>query len=79
MAKGSVFMTHKTQAVRIPAEARFPDDVKQVVVEVVGNTRVLIPVDSLWESYFDNPLPVSDDFMRECGADSAQENRESFD
>ena len=77
--KGSVFMTHKTQAVRIPAEARFPDGVKQVIVEVVGNTRVLIPVESVWESFFDNPSPVSEDFMRERGDDLPQENRESFD
>lgn len=79
MAKGSVFMTHKTQAVRIPAEVRFPEGVKQVVVEVVGNTRVLIPVDSMWESYFDDPLPASEDFMRERGDDLPQEQRESFD
>jgi len=79
MAKGSIFLNNKTQAVRIPAEARFPEGVKQVVVEVVGNTRVLIPVDSVWESYFDNPLPVSDDFMRERGDDLPQENRESLD
>ena len=79
MAKGSVFMTNKTQAVRIPAEARFPDEVKQVVIEVVGNTRVLIPAESVWESYFDNPSPVSEDFMRERGDDLPQERRESFD
>lgn len=79
MIKGSVFMTNKTQAVRLPAEVRFPAEVKQVIVEVVGNTRVLIPVDSIWESYFDDPSPVSEDFLRERGDDLPQERRESFD
>ena len=79
MSKGSVFMTHKTQAVRLPADVRFPEGVKQVIVEVVGNTRVLIPVESVWESYFDEPSPVSDDFLRERADDLPQESRESFD
>jgi len=61
--------THKTRAVRIPAEVRFPDGVKQVLVEVVGNTRVLIPVGSVWESSFDDPSPVSEDFMAERADD----------
>lgn len=79
MSKGSVFMTHKTQAVRLPAEVRFPAEVKQVIVEVVGHTRVLIPVESAWESYFDDPSPVSEDFLRERGDDLPQESRERFD
>jgi len=72
-------MIHKTQAVRLPAEVRFPEGFKQVVVEVVGNTRLLIPVESVWESFFDDPSPVSDDFMRVRGDDLPQESRESFD
>ena len=79
MTKGSVFMTNKTQAVRLPAEVRFPDDVKQVVVQVVGNTRVLIPVDSPWESYFNDPVSVSEDFMQERSCDLPQETRENLD
>lgn len=75
MIKGSVLVTNKTQVVCIPSEVRFPDDVKQVVIEVVGNTRVLIPVDSVWESYFDDPSPVSDDFMSERSDDQPQETR----
>lgn len=79
MIKGSVFITNKTQAVRIPSEVRFPDGVKQVVVEVVGNTRVLVPVESVWESYFDDPSPVSDDFMSERSDNQPQETRQKFE
>ncbi len=79
MARGSVFITNKTQAVRLPAAVRFPDGVKQVIVEVVGNTRVLTPVDSLWESYFDQPTLASDDFMQDRGDELALEDRESLD
>jgi len=52
MPKGSVFVNNRTQAVRLPAETRFPDDVKQVTVRVIGKDRVLSPVDSAWDSFF---------------------------
>ena len=65
MAKGSVFVNNRTQAVRLPAETRFPDDVKQVTVRVIGKDRVLSPVDSAWDSFFSASEHVSDDFMSE--------------
>ena len=65
MAKGSVFVNNRTQAVRLPAETRFPDDVKQVTVRVIGKDRVLSPVDSAWDSFFLSSERVSADFMLE--------------
>ena len=32
MSRGSVFVNNRTQAVRLPADTRFPDEVKQVNV-----------------------------------------------
>lgn len=52
MLKGSVFVNNRTQAVRLPAESRFPEDVKKVMVRVVGKERVLTPVNSAWDSFF---------------------------
>ena len=65
MSTGSVFVNNRTQAVRLPADTRFPDDVKQVTVRVVGKDRVLSPVDSSWDSFFLSEERVSDDFMEE--------------
>ena len=43
MALGSVFTNNRTQAVRLPAEVRFPDTVSKVTVRVVGKERILAP------------------------------------
>ncbi len=77
MPKGSVFVNNRTQSVRLPAETRFPDDVKQVTVRVIGKDRVLSPVDSSWDSFFLSSECVSDDFMPER-ASQEQSPRENF-
>ena len=63
MLTGSIFLNNRTQAVRLPAKARFPDDVKQVAVRVVGNDRILTPIEHSWDSFFLSDERVSDDFM----------------
>lgn len=77
MLNGSVFVSNKTQAVRLPVEARFPDDVKKVVIRIVGNERILTPVENTWDSFFLGDAQVSDDFMIER-ATQHQSARESF-
>lgn len=77
MSTGSVFVNNRTQAVRLPADTRFPDDVKQVFVRVVGKDRILSPLDSAWDSFFCSSDGVSDDFMEERASQDETE-RESF-
>jgi len=77
MATGSVFVNNRTQAVRLPAETRFPDEVKQVNVRVVGKDRVLSPVANTWDSFFAAEETVTDDFMEER-ASQEQPERESL-
>ena len=77
MSTGSVFVNNRTQAVRLPAETRFPDSVKRVTVRVVGQDRVLSPVDSTWDSFFLSGESVTDDFMDER-ASQKQSEREGF-
>lgn len=77
MSTGSVFVNNRTQAVRLPADTRFPDEVKQVNVRILGKDRVLSPVDSTWDSFFLSEEHVSDDFMEER-ASQEQVERESF-
>ena len=77
MSTGSVFVNNRTQAVRLPADTRFPDEVKQVNVRVVGKDRVLSPVDSSWDSFFLSGDRMSDDFMEER-ASQEQSEREAF-
>ncbi|WP_275100446.1 type II toxin-antitoxin system VapB family antitoxin [Sedimenticola hydrogenitrophicus] len=77
MSTGLVFENNRTQAVRLPADSRFPKGVKRVVVRVVGQDRVLSPVDHSWDSFFLSDKQVSDDFMVER-ASQEQPERESF-
>jgi len=77
MATGSVFENNRTQAVRLPAETRFPETVKKVSVRVLGNERILSPIDSTWDSFFDSEEAVSEDFMT-ARASQHQSDRESL-
>ncbi len=74
---GSVYINNRTQAVRLPAATRFPDQVNKVNVRVVGNERILSPVDQTWDSFFNASDGVSEDFMS-TRADQFQADREPF-
>ncbi len=77
MATGSVFVNNRTQAVRLPAEARFPEDVKKVSVRVQGVDRILSPANKTWDSFFLGDSTVTEDFLTER-ATQDQAERESF-
>lgn len=77
MHTGSIFVNNRTQAVRLPAETRFPDHVRKVTVRISGKDRVLSPVESTWDSFFLSSEKVSDDFMAERATQEQQE-REAF-
>lgn len=59
-----LFKSNTSQAVRLPKAIAFPESVKNVEIIVVGNTRIITPVDQSWDDWFDSP-GVSNDFMAE--------------
>ena len=63
MTTSTVFTNNRTQAVRLPADTRFPANVKKVEVRVLGNDRIISPVGNSWDSFFSDSETVSDDFM----------------
>ena len=77
MNVGTVFVNNRTQAVRLPVDSRFPENVKKVVVRTIGKDRVLSPVENTWDSFFLSDDGVTDDFMQER-ASQEQSERESF-
>jgi antitoxin VapB len=77
MSQGTVFTSNRTQNVRIPADVRFPDDVKNVTVRAIGKERILTPIENAWDSFFLDGPTVSDDFMDER-ASQEQSEREAF-
>ncbi len=65
MIEASVFMTNRSQAVRLPAEVRFSEEIKKLSVRILGSDRILSPLNQSWDSFFLNDQAVSDDFMNE--------------
>lgn len=77
MSTSTVFTNNRTQAVRLPAELRFPDHIRKVDVRAVGNERIIAPADQAWDSFFLGAELPSDDFMAER-PDQEQPEREAF-
>lgn len=77
MTTSTVFTNNRSQAVRLPADMRFPDTVKKVEVRAVGRERIIAPADAAWDSFFLNGPTVSDDFLSER-ASQQQDERDSF-
>lgn len=77
MTTSTVFTNNRTQAVRLPAETRFPESVKKVDVRVVGQERIIAPADAAWDSFFISGQGVSEDFLTER-ADQGQAEREAL-
>lgn len=77
MSTGTVFVNNRTQAVRLPAELRLPEGVKQVSVRARGNERIIAPLAESWDSFFIDGPAVSPDFMEER-ATQQQAEREAL-
>ena len=61
----TVFTNNRSQAVRLPAEARLPDEVKKVIIRIRGRERIITPLENTWDHFFLNGPSVSADFMQE--------------
>ncbi|MEL6759633.1 MAG: type II toxin-antitoxin system VapB family antitoxin [Myxococcota bacterium] len=60
-ARTKVFLSNKTQAVRLPKSVALPDDVIEVEIVAQGDVRVVIPASQTWSTWFDS-TGVSEDF-----------------
>jgi antitoxin VapB len=65
MARSSVFKNNRSQAIRLPKAVAFPEDVREVEIVKVGQSRIITPVGRRWDDFFQNGPRVSDDFMTE--------------
>ncbi|BEO21368.1 antitoxin (plasmid) [Serratia marcescens] len=72
----TVFLSNRSQAVRLPKAVALPDDVKRVEVIAVGRTRIITPAGEGWDSWFDGE-DISADFMTSRDQPPMQE-RETF-
>jgi antitoxin VapB len=77
MTTSTVFINNRSQAVRLPADCRFPTEVTKVEVRIHGKERIISPVGQTWDSFFLNGPTVSDDFLQER-ASQEQSPRDDF-
>lgn len=75
MTTSTVFTNNRTQAVRLPADMRFPEGVRKVDVRAVGQERIIAPAEQAWDSFFLGTQTASEDFVVER-ASQQQSGRE---
>jgi len=71
MSQACIFMNNRNQAVRLPKDMALPDGVRRVEVRRIGRARLITPVDSVWNDFFDGP-GVTEDFMSDRQQPPAQ-------
>ncbi len=55
MARTTLFLSNRSQAVRLPKDVAFPENVHAVTVLREGKRRVIVPADAVWDDFFDAP------------------------
>lgn len=72
MTQTSVFKNNRSQAIRLPKSVAFSEEIKQVDIVAIGDTRIITPSGNSWDSWFDGEN-VSCDFMGSRDQPSDQE------
>jgi antitoxin VapB len=55
MVRTKLFLSNRTQAVRLPKDLAFPASVREVTVLRDGAKRLIVPAESTWDDFFDSP------------------------
>ena len=74
VTSSTVFTTNRSQAVRLPKAAAFPDSVHQVDILKIGRSRLIVPKGQRWDDLFIGEAPrATEDFLRERDQPPAEE------
>lgn len=55
MTRTNLFLSNRSQAVRLPKDVAFPEGVREVAVLRDGRRRVIVPADGSWDDFFAQP------------------------
>ena len=55
MAQTTLFLSNRSQAVRLPKAVAFGESVHEVTILRDGPRRIIVPVDATWDDFFDAP------------------------
>ena len=76
METAKIFETGRRQAVRLPKKFRFNAD--EVVIQQLGDAVLLVPKESLWQTFLDGLNGFTDDVFENGREQGLQEERESL-
>ena len=51
----TLFLSNRSQAVRLPRAVAFGDGVREVVITEDGPRRIIAPADAAWDDFFEAP------------------------
>jgi antitoxin VapB len=72
MTRTNLFLSNRSQALRLPKDVAFPEGVREVTILKEGGRRVIVPSNSLWDDFF--AAPGLDLGEREQPATQSREN-----
>ncbi|EKM99083.1 SpoVT/AbrB domain-containing protein [Acidocella sp. MX-AZ02] len=55
LARTSLFLSNRSQAVRLPKAVAFSEGVREVVIVPDGPRRIIAPAEAAWDDFFDAP------------------------
>lgn len=76
METAKIFENGRSQAVRLPQKYRFQAD--EVVIQKLGDAVLLVPKESLWNTFLDGVNSFTEDIFENGRNQGAQEDRESL-
>ena len=76
METAKIFENGRSQAVRLPQKYRFQAD--EVVIQKLGDADLLVPKESLWNTFLDGVNSFTEDIFENGRDQGAQEDRESL-
>ena len=76
METAKIFENGRSQAVRLPKKFRFNAD--EVVIQQLGDAVLLVPKESLWQTFLDGLNGFTDDVFENGREQGLQEERESL-
>lgn len=76
METAKIFENGRSQAVRLPQKYRFQAD--EVVIQKLGDAVLLVPKESLWNTFLDGVNSFTEDIFKNGRDQGAQEDRESL-
>jgi len=76
METAKIFENGRSQAVRLPKKFRFNAD--EVVIQQLGAAILLVPKESLWQTFMDGLDSFTDDIFEDGRDQGVQNERESL-